>query len=212
MTFSHRLTALRFALEALYRREAASRSKPAPPLHALLAVPIAERLVLLALLDGATAPEVKQLLKVSDQDAALSSDRMTAALATLQAALADPFSHLVDEIDPDNLHPAEVQLRQLLFPSAAACLVGESVPPQMAQFPLRDRLIAYCLVVEELRWEDVERLLGCSEWAIRCALKEATRLTQPLPRFVRPAPAHLQQILVTVTNRNRRALQQLGGP
>ncbi|MDP9370725.1 MAG: hypothetical protein M3Q03_21065 [Chloroflexota bacterium] len=175
MTSSPRLASLRFSFERLYRAGAASRVKPCPPLHALLSVPIRERLVLLALTDGAEAAEIKRTLKVKDEDVRLTSHRMREAVAIVKAALLDPFDHLPDpdSLTNDDHRPvAERHLRQLLFASTAVCLFGEGVPAQLAALPLRDRVITYCLLVEEMRWSAVEELLGCSEHAIRQAIAQ----------------------------------------
>ncbi len=174
MTSSSRLARLRFGFERLYRAGAASRQSPCAPLHTMLAVPIKERLVLLALTDGADPKEIKQLLKVRDEDVRLTSDRMRGAVAIFQAALLDPYSHLPDPdaITNDDHRPAaERHLRQMLFASTAVCLFGEGVPTQLAPLPLRDRIVIYCLVVEELDWKATQELLGCTEHAVRCAIK-----------------------------------------
>ena len=176
MTSSPRLSALRFGLERLYREGSVSRPRPCPPLHAMLAVPIKERLVLLALTDGAGAAEIKRTLKVKDEDVRLTSPRMRGAVAQLQEALLDPYGHLPD---PDALTNdtqrmvAERCLRQLLFASTAVCLFGEAVPPRMASLPLRDRLILYLLLVEEVDWKQAQELTGCTEHGVRSAIKHA---------------------------------------
>ncbi len=176
MTSSPRLCALRFGLERLYREGSASRQKPCPPLHAMLAVPIKERLVLLALTDGAGAAEIKRILKVKDEDVRLTSPRMRAAVQTMKEALLDPYGHLPD---PDSLtndaHRTAVErsLRQLLFASTAICLFGEGVPAQLAALPLQDRILLYLILVEEMPWSEVQELTGCTEHGVRAALKRA---------------------------------------
>ncbi len=144
----------------------------------MLAVPIRERLVLLALTDGAEAREIKQLLKVRDEDVRLTSERMRQAIAIFKSALLHPYDHLPDPdtiTNDDHRSAAERHLRQLLFASTAVCLFGEGVPPQLAMLPLRDRIVIYCLVVEELDWKATQELLGCTQWPIRMALKEALK-------------------------------------
>ncbi len=176
MTSSPRLASLRFSFERLYRAGSASRVNPCPPLHALLSVPIRERLVLLALTDGAEAAEIKRMLKVRDEDIRLTSPRMREAVATVKDALLDPYRHLPDPdtlTNDDHRPVAERHLRQLLFPSAAVCLFGEGVLAQLAALPLRDRVVVYCLLVEEMCWSGVEELLGCSEHVIRRAITHA---------------------------------------
>lgn len=117
MISSPRLASLRFSFERLYRSGSASRVKPCPPLHALLSVPIRERLVLLALTDGAEAAEIKRMLKVRDEDIRLTSPRMREAVATVKDTLLDPYRHLpaLDTLTNDDHRPvAERHLRQLL--------------------------------------------------------------------------------------------------
>ncbi len=181
MTSSPRLASLRFSFERLYRAGSASRVKPCPPLHALLSVPIRERLVLLALTDGAEAAEIKPMLKVRDEDIRLTSPRMREAVATVKDALLDPYRHLPDPdtlTNDDHRPVSERHLRQLLFPSAAVCLFGEGVPFPLRDTPLRTRMIVYCLLVEELSWDQVEEMLQCTEWTIRQALREISQQVQ----------------------------------
>ncbi len=178
MTSSSRLARLRFGFERLYRAGAASRQRPCAPLHTLLAVPIRERLVLLALTDGAEPADIKRILKVKDDDVRLTSERMRQAIAIFKSALLHPHDHLPDPdtiTNDDHRSAAERHLRQLLFASTAVCLFGEGVPPQLAMLPLRDRIVIYCLVVEELDWKATQELLGCTQWPIRTALKEALK-------------------------------------
>ncbi len=142
----------------------------------MLAVPIKERLVLLALTDGAGSAEIKRILKVKDDDVRLTNPRMRAAVQTMKEALLDPYGHLPD---PDSLTNdthrtvAERSLRQLLFASTAVCLFGEGVPAQLAALPLGDRVILYLILVEEMPWSEVQELTGCSEHAIRRAITSA---------------------------------------
>lgn len=142
----------------------------------MLAVPIRERLVLLALTDGAVAAEMKRTLKVKDDDVRLTSPRMREAVATLGEALLDSYGHLPD---PDGLtndtqrQQAEHHLRQLLFASMAVCLVGEAVPPRMTTLSLRDRILLYLLLVEEVDWKQAQELTGCTEHGVRSAIKHA---------------------------------------
>src|SRR6266542_6765423 len=120
-----RIHALRLTFERLYPAHARSLGHPGPPLHALLAVPLPERLILLALIDHAPAEEIRRTLKATTDDLTLTSDRMRAAVASLKDALLHPYVHL----DPG--HEPERQLQRLLFPSAAVLLFGETVPPNL---------------------------------------------------------------------------------
>ena len=74
-----RIHALRLTFERLYPAHARSLGHPGPPLHALLAVPLPERLILLALIDHAPAEEIRRTLKATSEDLTLTSDRMRQA-------------------------------------------------------------------------------------------------------------------------------------
>lgn len=190
MNYSIRLNDLRFRLDRLYRQERRPRS--GPPLHLLLPIPISERLILLARIDGATPQDIKLLLKVRDDDAALKSERMLQAVALVEKA--DPFTHwpdpwfeapLLDRPDITEVgqgtgygwderygHAVERACRQVLYSSSAACLIGECVPFKLKELSLQERLFVYCLVVEEMQWREIQTLLHCSEWAIRESIKK----------------------------------------
>ncbi len=186
---------LRLAFErrfAIVRREF---DDPTPPMRAFLALPIEERLILLALADGADEETVRQLFPFAKQtDARLKSPRMIEALATFQQGLHEPtfFIDLADiplETDhtgdltdmstktlcrdadiPQNL---ERSFRWVFYPSAAPLLIGPMVPSSLAVWPLQDRLICYLLIVNENTYREVEELLGCTEWAVRAAITTA---------------------------------------
>lgn len=155
-----------------------------------LALPIKERLVLLCLSEEATM-ELKAVLPYAKEtDVRQTSHRMVAAIKTFNAAMDEPTAWLhpgpypdeepTDLTDPTTPFPfpdhqiprdTDLQLRQVFFPEAAILLFGELVPAELAVIGLQARLALYCLAVEELSWLDIQALLGCSEWAIRQALK-----------------------------------------
>ncbi len=194
MTFSQRLAHLRFDLDRLYRQDRLSRPRTCPPLHLLLPIPISERLVLLAQIDGATPQEMKALLKVKDDDLSLNSERMVRALSLLDQAQRDPFLHwsndwfdapLISRPDITLVaqgmgyrwndqygHEVERACRQMLYASVATCLVGEYVPTRLRDLSLRERLCIYLLIVEEMQWSEIQALLHCSEWSIREAINK----------------------------------------
>jgi len=189
MTFSQRLAHLRFDLDRLYRQDRLSRPRTCPPLHLLLPIPISERLVFLAQIDGATPQEMKALLKVKDDDLTLKSERMVRAVSLLNQAQRDPFLHwsndwfeapLIGSTDITLVaqgmgyrwndrfgYDVERACRQMFYASVAVCLVGECVPVALRELALRERLLIYCLVVEEMQWSAIEAPLHCTEWSIR---------------------------------------------
>ncbi len=162
-----RIHALRVTFERLYPAHARSLGRPAPPLHALLAVPLPERLVLLALIDHAPAEEIRRTLKASADDIRLTGDRMRSAVRILKDALLRPYAHLRPEDEPES------QLRRMLFPSSAVLLFGETVPSNLATLTLRERLIIYLILAENWQWSQIQSYLGCSEWAVRQAVRRA---------------------------------------
>ncbi len=71
-----RLHHLRLSLERLAHRQLREAGLICPPMQAFLAVPLTERLILLAKADGADDKEIKRLLKATDEDVAVTSPRM----------------------------------------------------------------------------------------------------------------------------------------
>ena len=187
---------LRLAFERRFAIVRAQFDDPTPPMRAFLALPIQERLILLALTDlGDQADEetVRTLLPFARQsDIRLKSERMREALVTFQKGLAQPTffidlgqipsletDHTGDLTDmntktlcrdADIPQTVEKILRQVWYPSAAPLLVGPMVPPSLADWSLKERLSIYLLVVDEARYKDVEELLGCTEWFVRACL------------------------------------------
>src|SRR4051812_8800498 len=164
MTSVHRL---RLLFERRYAIIAQDAPHKAQPLQAFLALPIRERLILLALLDQHGTPDeaaIRAALPYAKQsDVRLTSKTILKAVETLKAAIETPTLW----IDPD--HDQEKQLLAVFYPSAAVCLFGGLMPIQMKDFSLQ---ALYLLIVECWRWEQVEELLGVSEWFIKSQIRK----------------------------------------
>jgi len=199
-----KIDTLRLAFErrfAIVRREF---DDPTPPMRAFLALPIQERLILLALTDlGDKADEetVRALLPFARQsDIRLKSERMQQALVTFQKGLVQPTffidlgginletDHTGDLTDmstktlcrdADIPQTVERTFRWIFYPSAAPMLIGPMVTKPVADWPLLDRLICYLLIVAELTYKQVEELLGCTEWRVRESLRIALEEFKP---------------------------------
>jgi hypothetical protein len=171
MTSVHKL---RLLFERRYAIVAADAPHKAHPLQAFLALPIRERLILLALLDQHGKPDeaaIRAALPYAKQsDVRLTSKTILKAVETLKAAIETPTLW----IDPDNNQ--ETQLLNVFYPSAAVCLFGGLVPLELRDFSLQDRLIAYLLVVETMKWDEVEELPGVSEWRVKMTLHRMTEV------------------------------------
>ncbi len=192
---------LRLAFErrfAIVRREF---DDPTPPMRAFLALPIEERLILLALADGADEETVRQLFPFAKQtDARLKSARMLEALATFQQGLHEPTFFIdladipletdhTDDLtdmstktlcrDADIPQDLERSFRWVFYPSAAPLLIGPMVTFPIADWPLLDRLILYCAVVQEMTYREIEDLLGCTEWRVRESIRIASEEFTP---------------------------------
>ena len=196
---------LRLAFERRFAIIRTQFDDPTPPMRAFLALPIQERLILLALTDlGDQADEetVRQLLPFARQsDIRLKSERMRDALVTFQKGLAQPTFFIdlgsiplleTDQTgdltdmstkticrDADIPQDIERTMRQIWYPSAAPLLVGPMVPPSLADWSLKERLAIYLLVVSEETYKDVEELLGCTEWFVRACLVKALEEFKP---------------------------------
>lgn len=193
MTQIHRL---RLAFERRYPIVAGRYQATPPPMQPFLALPIEERLVLLALADGADEATIRAILPFAKQtDARLTSKRMLAAVERLKAALESPLFFIdLGEVPldtqvgdltkpttkvlcPDHLIPQDIErtFRQIWYPSAAPLLLGAMVPIELKDLSLKERLILYLLIVQESTYEEVQELLGCSDWSIRQAIKKAMK-------------------------------------
>ncbi len=162
---------LRLAFERRFAIIRTQFDDPTPPMRAFLALPIQERLILLALTDlGDKADEetVRALLPFARQsDIRLKSERMREALKTFQKGLVQPTffidlgniplqnDHTGDLTDmntktlcrdadiPQNI---ERSIRWVFYPSAAPMLIGLMVTAPVSDWPLLDRLIVYTLI------------------------------------------------------------------
>ncbi len=199
-----KIDSLRLAFErrfAIVRREF---DDPTPPMRAFLALPIQERLILLALTDlGEQADEeaVRALLPFARQsDIRLKSERMRQALKTFQKGLVQPTffidlggipletDHTGDLTDmstktlcrdADIPQDIERTFKWIFYPSAAPMLIGPMVPSSIAVWPLLDRLILYCAVVQEMTYREIEETMSCTEWRVRQSLKIALEEFKP---------------------------------
>lgn len=166
-----RLHAFRLSLEHLALRNLERGRLAPPPMQAFLAVPLPERLILLAKIDGAEAKHIKWLLRASDDDLGLTSPRMVQAVALLTAAMDEPWGFIDLSIDP------ELQLMQSLFRHVPMALIGEVVPPALSSLTIGQRLGLYLILVCGLSYKrtspEVERLLGCTEFFVRSAIIQA---------------------------------------
>lgn len=193
MTSVHRL---RLLFEKKYAILAPDAPHKAQPLQAFLALPIRERLILLALLDQQGKPDeaaIRQAIPYAKQsDVRLTSKTILKAVETLKAAIERPTLWIhpgpypereVRDLTiqtakppvPDALIPYDIEktLTQIFYPSAAVCLFGGLVPPEVREFSLQARCCLYLLVVECQHWGEVEELLGVSKWFVRQAIHNA---------------------------------------
>ncbi len=200
MMHSPSLSQLRFGLKSLYALQASALTTSTPGLHHLLSIPIHDRLILLATIDGACKREIRQLMKVSKEDAALTSRRMRRTMQRLKGMLALPYAHWPEvwtrmDLTPDGdltngiVHEdsqgvawnrrygasLENELARLLWADVAVALVGQSVPPQVAALSLKARLILYCLLVEGCSQDETCQIMRCTEWDIERSLRDGLR-------------------------------------
>jgi len=199
-----KIDTLRLAFERRFSIVRAEFDDPTPPMRAFLALPIQERLILLALTDlGDKADEemVRALLPFARQsDIRLKSERMQQALVTFQKGLAQPTFFIdLGGIDLENDHtgdltdmntktlcrdadiPQNVErtYRWIFYPSAAPMLIGPMVTKPVADWPLLDRLILYCAVVQEMTYREIEETMCCTEWRVRESLRIALEEFKP---------------------------------
>jgi hypothetical protein len=107
MTPSHHRSHLRFGLTSRYALHSQQHTVTTPGLHYLLAIPLKERLILLATIDGADERTIRQSLKVRKDDASLASKRMKRALHRVEEHLSSPHSYWPDlwtgvDLTPDD--------------------------------------------------------------------------------------------------------------
>jgi hypothetical protein len=157
-----------------------------------LAVPLRERLVLLALYDNRSMEEIKGAYPwAKETDVRLTSHRIQAAVSILFTSLDEPTAWMdpgpypgieaADLTDPNTQLPInsrdipddiEKQLRQALFPSVTLMLFGAHVPPAVNTMSLQHRTLVYLIVVEELGWGEAMEMLECSKRQVHISLTE----------------------------------------
>jgi len=190
MSLSQRI---RILSEAAFTRQSRQPGNPpAPDMRPFLSVQLPERMVLLALYDGQSMEEIKAAYPwAKETDVRLTSHRIQPAIADLIAAVHDPTAWIrpgpIPEVeagdltDPDTPDPinhrripadVETQLRQAFFPSVPLMLFGAHVPPEVGAISLQHRAVVYLVVVVELPWSEVMRMMGCSKRQIHNSLVE----------------------------------------
>ena len=180
MLATDRLSHFRLALCSLYERERGDRRGTTTlNLLPLLTIPIPERLIILARLDGARPGEISRTLHVSPADASLSTPRMLAAWQALPDLLAQPYAFIEDGILVGDTrrfleaHGEAIERRfiQWFFADVTVCLFGDGMPRQLLGLTLRDRLIIYLLLIEVMEWRDIQDAMRCTEHAIKAAIQ-----------------------------------------
>jgi len=167
---------------------------PTPDMRPFLAVPIRERLVLLAIYDGQPMEVIKGAYPwAKETDVRRTSHRIQDALAIFNAALKEPTAWInpgpypVAEVDGDLGYPdtpfpinsrtipadTDKQFRQAWFPSTPLMLFGAHVPPAMSQLSLKRRSIVYLAVVEEWSYSQIMETLECSKRQVHTSLIKA---------------------------------------
>lgn len=200
MTHHSHLSQLRIGLRQVFALQAREHHRLTPGLHHLLPLPLPERLIFLAVIDGANERAIRQALRVSKDDAALRSRRMKRAMRRLKQHLAQPYAYWPEVWTREDLTPdedltngitleesngvawnrrygekLETHLGRLLWSDVAVALIGQSVPPTVASLSLKQRLALYCLLVEGLTQNDTIRIMGCTEWDIDRSLRDGLR-------------------------------------
>lgn len=203
MTQSHHLSHLRFGLQSLYARQSAQHTTTTPGLHHLLAIPIRERLILLATIDGASEREIRRAMRVSREDASLTSRQMRRTLQRVQHHLARPHADWPEPWTRADLTPEgdltnglvlvdcqgiawnrrygahlETALGRLLWADVAVALLGQSVPKEVAALSLQARLALYCVLVEGCTQEETRRIMGCTVGDIERSLRDGLRAVE----------------------------------
>jgi hypothetical protein len=172
MSTPPRLHSLRLDLERLALAHFKAHRIEPTPMQAFLAVPLPERLILLAKLDGADGKSIKKLFRVSEDDVTLQSERMMEAVKLLTVAMAEPW----DSIPDGDL---DTQLGQVIFTYLPAVLIGDGVPESVAKLSLRQRLAIYLVLVSRLSYKrsspQVQELLGCTEFFVRRSIIECRK-------------------------------------
>lgn len=172
MQASNRLTLLRFGLSQTFVQSAKANGHATPGLHHLLPVPIRERLILLAKLDGAEPATIRKILRVSQEDALLQSVEMQLAIHIWQRSMNNTYWYLPTKHGWRQQRNTAVEraLGQLLWADVAVALIGDSVPSKLSAIPLRRRLILYMLLVEQYEWSQIMEVMSVTNWEIRQAI------------------------------------------
>ena len=200
MTQSSNLSQLRFGLKQLYTRQEREHSTTTPGLHHLLPIPLSERLILLATVDGAGERAIRRSLKASKDDCSFRRRRMKRTMQRLKGYLASPHEQLPEVWAREDLTPdedltdgvvfvesngiawnrrygnqLETHLGRLLWSDVAVALIGQSVPRRVARLSLKHRLILYCLLVDGRTQDETIQIMGCTEWDIERSLRDGLR-------------------------------------
>lgn len=169
MSTPPRLHTLRLDLERLAVSHFKQHRLDPMPMQAFLAIPLPERLILLAKLDGAEPRAIKKLFKATDEDVELASERMVGAVKLLTAAMDEPWDFI-----PDG--DLDTQLGQMIFTYVPNMLIGDGVPEAVGRLTLKQRLCLYLLLVARLSYKrsspQVQQLLGCTEFFVRQSIIE----------------------------------------
>ena len=200
MTQSSTLSKLRFGLKTLYALQEREHPSTTPGLHHLLPIPLPERLILLATIDGASERAIRRTVRASKDDASLKSRRMKRTMQRMKQHLGAPHSYWPEVWTRADLTPEgdltdgvvfeesngiawnrrygeklETHLGRLLWSDVAVALIGQSVPPSVAALSLKARLCLYCLLVEGCTQEETIQIMGCTEWDIERSLRDGLR-------------------------------------
>jgi hypothetical protein len=198
MTPTPLLSQLRFGLSQLYAFQ--EHSMTTPGLHHLLPIPVRERLILLAVIDGADERAIRKAIKASKDDRSLNSRRMKRTLLRIKEHLKTPHSYWPEVWTRADLTPdadltnglileesqgiawnrrygasLETALGRLLWSDVAVCLIGQSVPRRVARLSLKHRLILYCLLVDGRTQDETIQIMGCTGWDIERSLRDGLR-------------------------------------
>jgi hypothetical protein len=174
MNPSPRLPHLSYQIARAFAEQQRNTSIATPGLHHLLPVPIRERLILLAKVDGATPQQIRRTIQCSYEDAHLQSDAMLDAVATWQSTIKDAFWAVPTRSNWRFQKDASVEkgLKQLMWADVAVSLIGDAALPELVSaLPLKRRLMLYTLLVEDMRWHTIKPLLRCTDWQIRESIR-----------------------------------------
>lgn len=184
MNPSPRLPCLRYQIARSFADQQRNTSTATPGPHHLLPVPIRERLILLAKIDGASPQQIRRTIRCSYEDAHLQSDAMVDAIATWQATMKDVFWNVPTRSNWRFQREASVEkaFKQLMWADVAVALIGDAALPELvSDLPLKRRLLHYTLLVEDLRWHRARPMLRCTDWQIRESIRIGFRAVEERP-------------------------------